>query len=341
MNNFYSTYNIDVNCLLRDYITYPLNRYSGVNGGFSFENPPSSDLYYLYIEKNLSKTVICQYFNFGKTKLTKLLKEYGIKRDKNVSKKNREMTCLKKYGVKHNSQIGFVKENNIKNNIKKYGVEHYFQTDDFKNKSKETLYNEFGVYHNSQLLDVQKSIKDTNYKKFGNEKFSRSNYFRNCFGLEPIDDNLWEMLDDKNMVEKYIIDNNIESIEQMAIKLNVSKGFINKIINDYNLKQYIIYSSSYPEKCWLDSLHICKSNRQVRIGKYIVDGYDPTTNTIYEFLGDYWHGNPKIYKPFEYNKKVGKTFGELYENTIKRNEELELLGYNVVFMWESEYNLTK
>ena len=33
------------------------------------------------------------------------------------------------------------------------------------------------------------------------------------------------------------------------------------------------------------------------------DGYDPTTNTIYEYLGDYWHGNIGKYKKDFFNKK--------------------------------------
>ena len=36
-------------------------------------------------------------------------------------------------------------------------------------------------------------------------------------------------------------------------------------------------------------------DRQVKIDGYIVDGYDSKTNTIYEFNGDFWHGNPNIY----------------------------------------------
>ena len=26
---------------------------------------------------------------------------------------------------------------------------------------------------------------------------------------------------------------------------------------------------------------------------YYVDGFEPKTNTVYEFNGDYWHGNPE------------------------------------------------
>jgi very-short-patch-repair endonuclease len=89
------------------------------------------------------------------------------------------------------------------------------------------------------------------------------------------------------------------------------------------------------ENNWLDDNNI--KQRQIRIGKYIVDGYDPITNTVYEFNGDYWHGNPNKYKVDDINKSCKKTFGELYENTIKREEFLKESGYKIVSIWESEY----
>lgn len=89
------------------------------------------------------------------------------------------------------------------------------------------------------------------------------------------------------------------------------------------------------ENKWLDSLNI--NERQVRIGKYVVDGYDPITNTVYEFNGDFWHGNPKIYKSDDKNIVNGKTFGLLYENTIKREKYLKDKGYKVISIWESDF----
>ena len=35
------------------------------------------------------------------------------------------------------------------------------------------------------------------------------------------------------------------------------------------------------------------SSTNIPIKNFIVDGFNPNENTIYEFLGDYWHGNPK------------------------------------------------
>ncbi len=68
---------------------------------------------------------------------------------------------------------------------------------------------------------------------------------------------------------------------------------------------------------------------------YKADGYCEETNTIYEFHGDYWHGNPKKYDPNEINKSVGKTFGELYENTLRKKEYILSLGFNYIEKWES------
>tara|TARA_A100001515_G_C4443901_1_gene167896 strand:- start:34 stop:513 length:480 start_codon:yes stop_codon:yes gene_type:complete len=70
---------------------------------------------------------------------------------------------------------------------------------------------------------------------------------------------------------------------------------------------------------------------------YRVDGYCEETNTIYEYHGDYWHGNPDVYPSDEINKTNKRTMGELYENTIQREQVLRDMGFNVVVMWESEW----
>jgi hypothetical protein len=70
---------------------------------------------------------------------------------------------------------------------------------------------------------------------------------------------------------------------------------------------------------------------------YKADGYCEETNTVYEFHGDYWHGNPKIFNPNELNKSVGKTFGELYENTLRKKEYILSLGFKYIEIWESDF----
>ena len=81
-----------------------------------------------------------------------------------------------------------------------------------------------------------------------------------------------------------------------------------------------------------------KENRQIYIKPYKIDGYDDKTNTIYEFFGDYWHGNPKIFSKNNINCNVKKTFGELHKNTFRRLDNLKSRGYNIKWIWESDWN---
>ncbi|RWZ87297.1 MAG: hypothetical protein EO766_12290 [Hydrotalea sp. AMD] len=73
--------------------------------------------------------------------------------------------------------------------------------------------------------------------------------------------------------------------------------------------------------------------------RYKVDGYCEETNTIYEFHGDCWHGNPILFKSSEYcNPWSSLTAGELYKQTIQREELIRQLGYNLVVKWETDIN---
>ena len=53
--------------------------------------------------------------------------------------------------------------------------------------------------------------------------------------------------------------------------------------------------------------------------------------------GDYWHGNPRKFNPDDMNMSVGKAFGELYENTLRKKEYIISKGFNYVEMWESDF----
>lgn len=102
------------------------------------------------------------------------------------------------------------------------------------------------------------------------------------------------------------------------------------------------------ENAWLDSLNLDDLNRQYRVPKtlYRVDGYHFKTNTIYEFLGDYWHSNighcrifPDENHPSRSSKQKNKfiTHSQNYLWTLKRLNHLKSMGYNVVYIWESDW----
>lgn len=98
---------------------------------------------------------------------------------------------------------------------------------------------------------------------------------------------------------------------------------------------------------WLETLsdtiqHAeCGGEYRIPGTRYVVDGFCAITNTVYEFHGDYWHGNPKVHDPAAINEVAKKTFGQLYEETMQREEVIKSLGYNIVTIWESEWELQK
>lgn len=103
-------------------------------------------------------------------------------------------------------------------------------------------------------------------------------------------------------------------------------------------------NKSYMETAWLDSLCLPDDNqhRTVRLKMidetYIVaDGFDPATNTIYEFWGDAWHGNPVLYNPTDVNPRTKTTYGSLYSDTLRKIDIIKKSKYNIVSIWEYEW----
>ena len=67
------------------------------------------------------------------------------------------------------------------------------------------------------------------------------------------------------------------------------------------------------------------------------DGYDKTTNTVYEFHGCYWHGCPKCHTNRDDIAFASNTYRELYEKTIQKEQKIRDSGYNLIVMWECEF----
>jgi hypothetical protein len=107
----------------------------------------------------------------------------------------------------------------------------------------------------------------------------------------------------------------------------------------------LIYCTSECETAWLDSKGIAKHNRNKRLmidGRiYTVDAYVPRSKTVYEFYGDFWHGNPKVFSKNDINPMTGESFGQLLKGTVEREQRLIEAGYKVVNIWESDWKESK
>jgi hypothetical protein len=92
-------------------------------------------------------------------------------------------------------------------------------------------------------------------------------------------------------------------------------------------------------KEWLDALLVTNREKLIRVGgkRFVVDGFDPDSDTVYEFLGDIWHGNPEVYSPDDINPMNKKKYKDLYNKTMSRISLLEEAGYTVVYIWEKDF----
>jgi hypothetical protein len=59
-----------------------------------------------------------------------------------------------------------------------------------------------------------------------------------------------------------------------------------------------------------------------------------------EFLGDLYHGHPAVDRSTK-THLGGKTYGELYDETMARFKRLHALGYDIVYIWERDFRAWK
>lgn len=71
------------------------------------------------------------------------------------------------------------------------------------------------------------------------------------------------------------------------------------------------------------------------------DGYCFQTNTVYEYEGSYFHGDPKLYDPDEVNAVTKQSFGHMWQKTMDRLNRIEAMGYNVCYITSRELDLLK
>ena len=73
---------------------------------------------------------------------------------------------------------------------------------------------------------------------------------------------------------------------------------------------------------------------------YFVDGYDTSTNTIYEFHGCLFHGCPSCYpmRDIKHYCAPDRTVQELYNATEAKRMALLRAGYNVFECWECQWD---
>ena len=245
-------------------------------------------------------------------------------------------TNLEKYGVKSPSQSKEIQEKIKKTNLERYGVEHTFQSNNNKEKTKKTNLERYGVEYSAQNKGIQEKKKQRNLETYGVDwpwQKSVGNFFSKDW-----------------LFEQYIVLG--KTAIQIADENGVNKTTALNYLHKHEIE--IRYAVGYSMKSiqWLESIMKQEGifiQHAGNIGefkipntRYRVDGYCQETNTVYEFHGDIFHGNPDLFEDHEqchtFNNLTAK---ELYTKTKERENKIKELGYNLVVMWENDFKLKK
>lgn len=240
-------------------------------------------------------------------------------------------------------------------NLDRYGVKHAAQSPIILSKMKDTMIERYGVSNAAYSQDFQTKKNQTNLNKYGEKWFTQTTYFKTlsnntllnnygCTHPSYINFNINNLLylEDKDwMIDQYVFQDKTDL--QISNELGVNITTVGNYRKKHNIDTIYRNLTKFGKQCfdWLTYV----SNQQdivldfeyiIPTTKYRVDGFHKETNTIYEYYGDYWHGNPLVYNANIINVVNNLTMGELYIKTIEREQYLHLLGYNIITKWETE-----
>lgn len=238
-----------------------------------------------------------------------------------------KQTCLEKYGVDNYTKTDEFKmfwqdkkdeilEKRAQTNLLLYGTEHYQWSYIFKSKIHEINENTNLEKYNSEeyktnVINISKEEYNRRINEDFNEEFIRKNF---------IEDGKFKKTDFIN----YFF---------------VHESFITRIKKRFNITE--------PNRDTIEEIFIKDLENTFNISlirqfyikdlKVRIDAFDKNNNICYEFLGDYYHGNPETTNEYDINFKSKKTMLELYIETFNRFDKIKSSGYNIIYIWESDY----
>lgn len=227
-----------------------------------------------YINKNYRINELKAIFGCSLKKLYKIMHDNNIQKPKELKNKNREDYCLKKYGVRFNSNVKEVIEKTKSTMLKKYGSTSYFSSDIGKSVIKNKWKEYFGVDNPSQI-SKDKEITD--------------------------------IINNGDKLKNYIIENNIKTGEQLAKILNYTPANIIRKINKYGLEYLLDRSQSVPEvdiKNYINQHYKTENNTKKYLDGKEIDIYIPELKIGIEFNGNYWHSEIKKNKIYHQQKSL-------------------------------------
>ena len=123
------------------------------------------------------------------------------------------------------------------------------------------------------------------------------------------------------------------------LALTPATGYVNR---DNYSRDSILWLEWLMSEHGIKIQHALNGKGEHRIQNYRVDGFCEATKTIFEYQGCLWHGCPQCHP----NRQMvlprsNETCGLVYTKTQHKVNELKKMGYNVVEMWEHDFQQMK
>lgn len=122
--------------------------------------------------------------------------------------------------------------------------------------------------------------------------------------------------------KKFLIENTLSIIPSNNYCINKNQSKIGK--------KWLVYEKHFNN-------NNTQINYEYKIDSIYVEGYDPSTNTVYEFFGCYFHGCIKCFKYRKYNLRDAKNIYDRHESSMLRINKLQQMGYIVNVKWECDF----
>lgn len=286
-------------------------------------------LYQKYIVENLSWIELSKLAGCSPSFISKMIKQYGFKKDAEQIKNARSKSIKERYGVDNIAHSKEHREKAKKTNLDRYGVENVFQGNEFKEKIKETNLQKYGVENPSQSDEIKEKKRQTTFENFGVESPLQSEEIikkvRETVLQKYGTDCTLKIPDVKQKVEevfiqRYGVDNPFKSadvkkkIKETQARNGTIKIFFGKTPSAWSIQYGIPDSSIYS---WLKAYPNCTEDEFHSFCQTYEHKISDIESLIKNYLGiDFWNKSPGHnlnYKPdFKLAEKIFLNADGLY-----------------------------
>lgn len=312
----------------------------------------------------------CKYCQVKKTNFQKFSLGYSCfcsvkcMANSDETKNKKKNTCNEKYGDVHFNKTKQVIAKREKTNLDKFGVKHVLQNSDVRKKIEDTNLEKFGFITPLKNEEVKKKIKETILLNYGVDNVSKSEDIKNKkitttlfnYGVSypsqssVVQKKMKETMLDRHMVEHSSFSKDVLKkreltwMKKYGVKnpLFINNEGVSKISQELFWAIYDKLDIETQSKCYFSELNkefdIENIKEKVR---YLYDFVITNRKICVEFNGDYWHCNPKIFNESYVNSMIGKTASEIWKQDKIKNDFLIKKGYQVIIIWEDEYQKNK